>query len=114
MKLLSPITSTVELVRLSRAGGELGLRIVGSTFDRTDALETAERLVEDIFRGLDSPTGVECLLVVENGAVVARFDLAAVQALADVLHLLFPLDDENASTLARARELGLGGAEASL
>lgn len=88
MRLLLPIVSTVAVVRQGRLGTDLGVRIVGSTLDRGDALETAERMVEDIFRGLDSPTGVEAVLVVEGGTVVAEYHVAAIQQVADLLHLL--------------------------
>lgn len=80
-----PITSLVEIVR---GFGGLAVRCTGSTLDGTDAEERAAEIARDVLEGLDTAPGVECILVVRGDAVIARYDLAALAALADLLHLL--------------------------
>lgn len=90
-RLLPPITSLVEIVRTARVVRDdldLALRVTGSTLDGADIEERAAEIVAGVLDGLDAPTGLECLLVVRGGEVVARYDVAAIQALADLLHLL--------------------------
>ncbi len=81
-----PITSIVEIVR--PVGGGLSLRVTGSTLDGADAEERAAEIARDVLLGFDTQPGTECLLVVRNGEVIARYDLAALALLADLLHLL--------------------------
>lgn len=85
-RLLAPITSLVEIVR--PVGGGLSMRVTGSTLDGSDAEERAAEEAATVLAGLPALPGVEALLVVRNGEVVARYDLAALALLADLLHLL--------------------------
>lgn len=78
-------TSLVEIVR---GFGGLAVRCTGSTLDGTDAEERAAEIARDVLDGLDTAPGVECILVVRGDAVIARYDLAALALLADLLHLL--------------------------
>lgn len=78
-------TSLVEIVR---GFGGLAVRITGSTLDGADVEERAAEIARDVLDGLDTAPGVECLLVVRSGEVIARYDLAALAALADLLHVL--------------------------
>lgn len=81
-----PITSIVEIVRC--VGGGLSMRVTGSTLDGTDAEERAAEEAATVLAGLPALPGVEALLVVRDGEVIARYDLAALALLADLLHLL--------------------------
>lgn len=78
-----PITSIVEI-----GAGDLALRVRGSTLETRDAEARAAEIARDVLLGFDSQPGTECLLVVRGAEVIARYDLAALALLADLLHLL--------------------------
>ena len=82
-----PITSIVEIVR-PFGPGDLGHRVAGSTFETADLEQRAAEIARDVLLGFDTQPGTEALLVVRNGEVIARYDLAALALLADLLHLL--------------------------
>lgn len=80
-----PITSIVEIVR--PIGGGLSMRVTGSTLG-ADAEERAAEIALAVLLGFDTQPGTECILVVRGTEVIARYDLAALALLADLLHLL--------------------------
>jgi hypothetical protein len=93
------ITSIVEIVRPA-GGGALDMRVRGGTFDCDEAEQHAESMAARILGGRPCPPGVEAVLVVRDGVLVAQWPLAALEDLCGLLWLLEALADVPAQEAA--------------
>ena len=81
------ITSLVEVLRPA-GGGALALRVRGGTLDADECERHAEDMAARVLTGRPCPPGVEAVLVVRDGVLVACWPLAALERVAGLLWLL--------------------------